>query len=60
MDLRFRDDLNADAVEAAVDRLERAIREAHPPIRYIFVEAGSISRTRSTDSGAASAGGPPS
>ena len=60
MDLRFRDDLDANTVEAAIDRLERAIREAHPTIRYIFVEAGSISRTRSTDSGAASAGGPPS
>ncbi|WP_103019746.1 cation diffusion facilitator family transporter [Salinibacter altiplanensis] len=45
IDLRFRDTLDADAVEGAVDRLERAIREAHPSIRYIFVEAGSISRT---------------
>jgi len=60
MDLRFRDDLNADTVEAAVDRLERAIREAHPTIRYIFVEAGSISRTRVADSGSSSTTGPPS
>ncbi|MCS3748971.1 cation diffusion facilitator family transporter [Salinibacter ruber] len=60
MDLRFRDDLDANTVEAAVDRLERAIREAHPSIRYIFVEAGSIARTRASDSGASAAGGPPS
>jgi Predicted Co/Zn/Cd cation transporters len=60
MDLRFRDDLDANTVEAAVDRLERAIREAHPSIRYIFVEAGSIARTRASDAGASAAGGPPS
>jgi cation diffusion facilitator family transporter len=46
MDLRFRDALDADAVEGTIDRLERTIRETHPTIQYIFVEAGSISRTR--------------
>ena len=60
MDLRFRDALDADAVEAAIDRLEQAIRETHPTIRYIFVEAGSISRTRAAGPDSSSTADPPS
>jgi cation diffusion facilitator family transporter len=46
MDLHFRAGLDGDGVETAIDRFEQAIRDAHPTIRYIFVEAGSVSRAR--------------
>jgi divalent metal cation (Fe/Co/Zn/Cd) transporter len=46
INLQFRDGLKADGVEAAIDRLERTIRENHPSIRYIFIEAESISSKR--------------
>jgi len=59
MDLRFRDNLNADGVETAIDRFEQTIRDAHPTIRYIFVEAGSVSRARSDRSGGSSPTAPP-
>jgi cation diffusion facilitator family transporter len=42
MDLRFRDGLDAAAVERAVHRLETRIREEHPSVQYIFVEADAL------------------
>lgn len=38
MDVLFRDGLDTDAIEAAIDRIEGAIREAVPEARAIFVE----------------------
>jgi hypothetical protein len=47
MELHFRDGLDAEGVEQAIDRMERAIREAHGNVKYIFIEAESLSgRTR--------------
>ncbi|MBL8659295.1 MAG: cation diffusion facilitator family transporter [Rhodospirillales bacterium] len=43
LNVRFRPDLSANAVATAVDRLEARIREAHPDIRRIFVEAKAVS-----------------
>ncbi len=43
MDLDFRDGLDAEGVGQAIDRMERTIREAHPEVKYIFVEAESLS-----------------
>lgn len=43
LNVRFRADLSANAVATAVDRLEARIREAHPDIRRIFVEAKAVS-----------------
>jgi len=43
MDLQFRDGLDAEGVERAIDRMERAIREQHADVKYIFVEAESLS-----------------
>ena len=42
LDLRFRDDLDAGGVAAAVDRLERSIKQAHPRIRYLFMETAAL------------------
>jgi len=46
MDLEFEPSLNADQIESAVDRMEKAIRKQHDAIKYIFIETES--RTRST------------
>ena len=46
MDLTFDDALDAEAVAAAVDRVEGTIREAHPEVRYIFLEAESLTGRR--------------
>jgi len=46
MDLSFADDLSAYEVESAINRLERRIREAHPDVKYIFIESDSLSGRR--------------
>ncbi len=43
LNVRFRADISANAVATAVDRLEARLREAHPDIRRIFVEAKAVS-----------------
>ncbi|WP_166831329.1 cation diffusion facilitator family transporter [Thalassoroseus pseudoceratinae] len=43
LDVHFHDELSADDVETAIDRLEEAIRAQHPQIKHIFLEADSIS-----------------
>lgn len=42
LELQFRPELKATELERAIDRIERAIRERHPNVRHIFVEAESI------------------
>ena len=42
MDLRFRPDLSAAAVEESIDRLEDEIRKHHPDVKHIFIESDSI------------------
>lgn len=42
LDLQFRPTLSAEEVEVAVDRIEPAIREAHPYVRHIFMEAEAL------------------
>ncbi|PSQ98977.1 MAG: transporter [Bacteroidetes bacterium QS_9_68_14] len=46
LELKFADDLSAEGVEAAVDRVERAIRAELPHVKRIFVEAESLAATR--------------
>ncbi|SRR5690606_2901367 len=41
LDLKFNDHLDVAEVEEAVARIDRALREAHPEIRYVTIEAGS-------------------
>ncbi len=43
MDVQFQQKLSAAEVESAVDRLEKAIRQRHPKIKHIYIEAGAIS-----------------
>jgi cation diffusion facilitator family transporter len=42
MDLTFNASLDAAEIETAIDRVERAIREAHDEVAYIFLEAKSL------------------
>jgi hypothetical protein len=44
MELRFRDGLDRDGIEAAVDRVEAAIRRQIPDVTRIFIEAESLKR----------------
>jgi cation diffusion facilitator family transporter len=46
MDLSFRNGLDAEGVEGAVNRLEKRIRKQHPTVRYVFIEAETLSRAR--------------
>lgn len=44
LDIDFRDDLESvTAVEEVVDRIERRVRDALPEVRFIFIEARSLS-----------------
>jgi divalent metal cation (Fe/Co/Zn/Cd) transporter len=45
LDIRFRRHLRAEEIAAAVERLEKAIRDQHPEIKHIFVEAKSLAPT---------------
>ena len=50
MDLKFDPSLDAEAVEATIDRVERAIRDAHAEVAYIFLEAESLTpRARTSE-----------
>jgi divalent metal cation (Fe/Co/Zn/Cd) transporter len=42
MDIRFRPDLLAADLERTVDRVEKKIRDRHPEVKHIFIEADSI------------------
>ena len=42
LDVQFRTGLSADAIAAAVDRLESAVRASHPEVKRIFIEARSL------------------
>lgn len=42
LDVGFKEGLTAEAVTKAINRIEKRIRERHPEIKYIFVEAKSL------------------
>ncbi|EIC19759.1 cation diffusion facilitator family transporter [Thiorhodovibrio frisius] len=44
LDVRFRSGLSSETIMGVVDRLERGIRERHPEIKRIFIEAESLRR----------------
>lgn len=45
LDIRFKRHLRAEEIAAAVERVEKAIRDQHPEIKHIFVEATSLAPT---------------
>lgn len=46
MNIEFRDDLAADAIEAAIRRIEQKIGAAHAEVTRIFLEAASVTSPR--------------
>jgi cation diffusion facilitator family transporter len=46
LDVRFKKDMSTNEVETAIDRMENAIREKHPAIKKIFMEANSIKEAK--------------
>jgi cation diffusion facilitator family transporter len=55
LDIQFRDGLSSGELEAAIDRLERRIRKAHPRVHRIFLEARSLATGPPSSSSAPSA-----
>jgi divalent metal cation (Fe/Co/Zn/Cd) transporter len=54
MDIRFRPEISAAELERSVDRVEKKIRDRHPEVKHIFIEADSIAAVeRREASGAA-------
>jgi divalent metal cation (Fe/Co/Zn/Cd) transporter len=49
MDLKFNESLDAEAVAAAIDRIERQIRQNHEAVRFIFIEAESLTGRRAAE-----------
>jgi cation diffusion facilitator family transporter len=49
LDANFKDNLNADAIEATIDRIEKAIKKAIPAVNRIFIEAETIKSTSKTN-----------
>lgn len=45
LSVNFKDGLDTDQIEQAIDKIERNIRQAVPEVSRIFVEAESIRRT---------------
>jgi cation diffusion facilitator family transporter len=46
LDIRFKKGMSTDNVETAIDRMEYAIRQKHPMIGKIFIEANSIKEAK--------------
>lgn len=45
LDIQFREELTAAEISAAVDHLEKKLRDQHPEIKHIFIEAKSLVKT---------------
>ena len=45
LDIRFKKHLKTEGIAAAVNRLEKDIRDQHPEIKHIFIEAKSLKET---------------
>ena len=55
LSVEFRDECHADGIEAAVARMDSAIRREHPNVRRVFIEAESWKRRQPDGSGTGSA-----
>jgi divalent metal cation (Fe/Co/Zn/Cd) transporter len=42
LEIKFRGELSASEIEAAIDRIEKHIRTRHPDIKRMFIEAESL------------------
>jgi divalent metal cation (Fe/Co/Zn/Cd) transporter len=44
MSLTFKAGLQANALAGVVDELEKSIRERHPEVRHVFIEAEALKK----------------
>jgi cation diffusion facilitator family transporter len=49
IDLNFSPDLSGSAIPLAIDRLEKKIRQAHPVVQRIFIEARALTHSSDPD-----------
>ena len=49
LDIRFKKHLRAEEIAAAVERLEKTVRDQHPEIKHIFVEAKSLTEAQAAE-----------
>ena len=49
LDIRFEKHLTAAEIAAAIDRLEKKIRDQHPEIKHIFIESKSLTEAQTTE-----------
>jgi len=49
MDLQFRPALDTEEIGQTVDRVERQIRDEHPEVRFVFIEAASLTGRRDVE-----------
>jgi cation diffusion facilitator family transporter len=57
LSLDFEDGIASEAVEAAVTRIERAVKQAHPDVTRVFVEAQSRRQHEAAENGVAAESG---
>lgn len=50
LDVRFQKDLKSGEIAAAINRLEAKIRDRHPEIKHIFIEAKALSELETKES----------
>ncbi len=49
LDIRFKKDLTAEEIATGVERLEKEIRDQHPEIQHIFIEAKSLTKAQAAE-----------
>lgn len=49
LDIRFKKHLTAEEIATGVDRLEKKIRDQHPEIQHIFIEAKSLTEGQTSE-----------
>lgn len=49
LDIRFKKDLTAEEIATGVERLEKEIRDQHPEIQHIFIEAKSLTEGQASE-----------
>jgi divalent metal cation (Fe/Co/Zn/Cd) transporter len=49
LDIRFKKDLTAEEIATGVERLEKKIRDQHPEIQHIFIEAKSLTEGQASE-----------
>ncbi len=49
LDVRFKKNLKSNGIAAAINRVEKSIRDKHPEIKHIFIEAKALQQSQQAD-----------